>query len=438
MTPTTGGKPPTRRWKPSARSVLTVAAGVTLAAVATYSIYHVLSALRLLITIVLVAIFLAAALEPLVWRYQKLPVGRGKTLGRKGAVAAAMLTVVGGLISLVAVLIPAIYRAGTILVNNREQLAEFASKAARSIGVRVDAATLDTQISGFLTKAGAWISGSGGAIAGSVVGGLISSLAVAFLVWHLTVEHETIKVGIARLMRNEQKRNRFLDIWDLAMERVGKFIGTTVVLALAAGAVGAAGAVIAGLPHPAGIGAWVFLANLIPIGGGFIGSTLPVAVAVVVDLDGGVGLVATIVTIIIHLGWQAIDNYWLRPVAFGSSLEIHPAVAFVAIIGGTSLMGAVGTIVALPLTAVIIALFAEWKDGREEANGGSEEANGQSEKANGQSEEGNAQSQEGNAQRGAEVDSGEGPVPRVREEIAPLPADRSRDGEGEPTNSAAA
>lgn len=357
-----------RRWKPSLRSVLNIAAGVTLAAVASAAIYNILFSLRLIITMTVVAVFLAAALEPLVWRYQKLPIGRGRTLGRRQAAGAAMLTVAVGFISLIAVLVPAIYRAGTILVNNRERLAEFAAKAAGTVGVKLDPAELDAQISNGITNLGDWVSGSGNAIAGSVVGGLVASLAVAYLVWHLIVEHETLKDGIAGLLR-EKKQRRFLSIWDLAMDRVGKFIGANVILALIAGAVGALGAVIAGLPHPVGIGAWVFLANLIPIGGGFIGALLPIAVAVVVDLDAGTGLVATIVTIIIHTGWQGIDNYYLRPNAFGTSLEMHPAIAFLVIIGGTSLLGPMGAIVALPVTAVCIALLSEWKRSRVEANG---------------------------------------------------------------------
>ena len=49
--------------------------------------------------------------------------------------------------------------------------------------------------------------------------------------------------------------------------------------------------------------------------------------------------------------WQQIENYLIAPRVTAQTMEVHPAVAFGAVIAGTAILGPVGALLALPVSA---------------------------------------------------------------------------------------
>lgn len=58
------------------------------------------------------------------------------------------------------------------------------------------------------------------------------------------------------------------------------------------------------------------------------------------------------------VAYQQIENYLIAPRVTSRTMSIHPAVSIGAVIAGASLLGGVGAILALPLTAIIQALIS--------------------------------------------------------------------------------
>ena len=58
--------------------------------------------------------------------------------------------------------------------------------------------------------------------------------------------------------------------------------------------------------------------------------------------------------------YQQVENYFFAPRITARTMELHPAVAFGAALGGAALLGAVGAILALPAAAMAQALASEW------------------------------------------------------------------------------
>ena len=58
--------------------------------------------------------------------------------------------------------------------------------------------------------------------------------------------------------------------------------------------------------------------------------------------------------------YQQVENYFFAPRITARTMELHPAVAFGAALGGASLLGAVGAVLALPGAAMAQALASEW------------------------------------------------------------------------------
>ena len=100
----------------------------------------------------------------------------------------------------------------------------------------------------------------------------------------------------------------------------------------------------------------------------FFAAFLPFAGAV---LAGAVAVLVTLVTGRGHAGGDrarrggascssSTTTCW-RPIVFGRNLQLHPLVVLGAIVAGSTLFGAFGAVLAVPVTAVAINVVAEWR-----------------------------------------------------------------------------
>ena len=58
--------------------------------------------------------------------------------------------------------------------------------------------------------------------------------------------------------------------------------------------------------------------------------------------------------------YQQVENYFFAPRITARTMELHPAVAFGAALGGAALLGPAGAVLALPGAAMVQAFASEW------------------------------------------------------------------------------
>jgi predicted PurR-regulated permease PerM len=97
-----------------------------------------------------------------------------------------------------------------------------------------------------------------------------------------------------------------------------------------------------------------FAAAFIP----FVGAILAGIVATLVTLATA-GTVPALIVAGVALGVQQLDNDLLAPLIYGRALKLHPLVVLFSIVAGGALLGFAGTVLAVPVTAVIINMLAE-------------------------------------------------------------------------------
>ena len=76
-------------------------------------------------------------------------------------------------------------------------------------------------------------------------------------------------------------------------------------------------------------------------------------------LDSPLKAVIVLVAIVVY---QQIENYVLAPRITARTMELHPALAFGAALGGAAVLGAIGAVLALPAAAMAQALIGELGD----------------------------------------------------------------------------
>jgi putative heme transporter len=133
----------------------------------------------------------------------------------------------------------------------------------------------------------------------------------------------------------------------------GYFFGVTIVAAFNAVVVGG-GALVLGIPLAGTIAAITFFGAYVP----YLGAWGAGAFAVLIAL-GGAGTEAAAGMIVIQLLANGLLQQLVQPIAYGAALGIHPLAVLVVTIAGGSLFGAVGLILAAPLTSAVTRITAD-------------------------------------------------------------------------------
>jgi predicted PurR-regulated permease PerM len=133
----------------------------------------------------------------------------------------------------------------------------------------------------------------------------------------------------------------------------GYFLGVTFVAGFNAIVV-TIGGLILGVPLIGTIAAITFLGAYIP----YLGAWGAGAFAVLIAL-GGAGTEAAIGMIVVQLLANGILQQMVQPIAFGATLGIHPLAVLIVTIGAGALFGAVGLVLAAPLTAAATRIAAD-------------------------------------------------------------------------------
>ena len=141
----------------------------------------------------------------------------------------------------------------------------------------------------------------------------------------------------------------------------GYFLGVTIVAAFSAVLVGG-GALALGVPLAGTIAVITFVGGYVPYLGAWAAGAFSVLLAL-----GGAGPDAAGGMIVIQLLSNGPLQQMVQPVAYGAALGIHPLAVLVVTIAGGALFGAVGLILAAPITSAIVRISADLARARSEA-----------------------------------------------------------------------
>jgi predicted PurR-regulated permease PerM len=149
---------------------------------------------------------------------------------------------------------------------------------------------------------------------------------------------------------------RLLD--DVARSVTGYVIGN-VSTSLIAGAVCAVTLLILNVPFAIVFGVWVGLVDFLPLIGGLLAGVPTVAFALLHSPTAGV------VTAIVFLVYQQVENHILNPVIMSRTVKLNPLWVILSVVAGAQLAGLVGALLAIPAAGAIQVILRElWEDWR--------------------------------------------------------------------------
>src|SRR3954452_1768352 len=338
-----------------ARTIIRVVAIVVLAVLALYLIYL----LRKPIGWVLTATFIAIALSG--------PVNRLNRRMRRGfAITVVYLGLILVPVGLTALVVPPLVTQGT---NLAEDLPNYANDVQDYVNKNKRLRELDDKydLTGQLQKQANQLPGKVGDAAKvlSDIGlGLVNSV---FALVNILILSIFIVAGgrgwtdAALRLRPEAERERMRRILDSTADAVGGYVQGALTIAVIAGIQSFIVMEILGVPFAAPLAVLAGLASLIPLIGATAAAILIGLVTLFNDFP-----TDTIIWAIWAVIYQQIENNIIQPQIQRRTGQVQPIVVLVAVLFGSTLLGVLGAIVAIPLAASIQIVAREWWSWRQE------------------------------------------------------------------------
>jgi AI-2 transport protein TqsA len=176
----------------------------------------------------------------------------------------------------------------------------------------------------------------------------------------MLAEKNAFAQKIARLSDDPARVARIREIIGAINSRVGAYLVTKTLINVLLGALSYAVLRVFGVQYAGFWAILIGLFNYIPYVGGFVGVSLPVALAVVQfgALGPALGLTAAL-----SAAQVAIGNF-LEPWLMGASLNLSPLVILVSLVVWTALWGIPGAILSVPIMAILVIVLSEFDGAR--------------------------------------------------------------------------
>jgi predicted PurR-regulated permease PerM len=187
----------------------------------------------------------------------------------------------------------------------------------------------------------------------AVLSTLLNAFIVVILTLYFLSSLQSIKTALYRLAPHS-RRDRVTKLGDRVLGSIGGYVSGAFIVATCAGLSSLIFLFVVGLGEYAVALAFVVaLLDVIPMIGATIGAVIVSAIGFASDVKIGLACV------IFYLVYQQIENYVIYPRVMSKSVDIPGAVTVIAALVGAALLGVVGALLAIPTAAAILMLTRE-------------------------------------------------------------------------------
>jgi len=301
--------------------------------------------------LILISLFFAAGLNPAVNFFQH----RGLKRGSAVSLIVALVVAFVALFAFVA--IPPIVDQINLLLKNAPTLVESLKNnhtlnqlnqnygIIDSIQSKVTSSIHDGQ---FVVSAFGGVLGVGKA----VLSGAISALTILILTLYFLASLPSV-TRVAYRFVPASRRSRVASISDAIIDRVGIFVGGQATVALIAAIYILLVGFIIGMPYTPALALLVFFCGLIPLVGHLLGTSVVTLICLTKSP------LTALIAFAAYALYVQVENYLIMPRIMKKSLSIPGLVTIIAALIGTSLLGLVGGLLAVPIAAAIMLIVDE-------------------------------------------------------------------------------
>ncbi|HLM93688.1 MAG TPA: AI-2E family transporter [Gaiellaceae bacterium] len=337
------------------RTILQVL-GIVLATIAilafVYLAWHI-------ITWVLVAIFLALALNPAVEKFERRGMRRGY------ASATVFLLALAAIVGLGFLVLPPLVRQVTDFIQAVPDLVDDLVAGRGPLGFlqrdyhivdRIRTAIEDNGVGGVLGVTEPAI-----AVAQSLFSVIIGSVAIAFLTYFMLLDGPRMVERFYAFLP-ESARPRWQRVGHEIYRTVGGYVTGNILISVIAGVAAMVALFAVGSSYSVALAVVVAILDLVPLAGATMAAVI-VSTVVFVEL----GWVRGVIIIAFFLLYQQLENHVLQPIIYGRTVQLSPLIVLISVLIGAELAGILGALAAIPVAGIVQAVGRELLRYRSEA-----------------------------------------------------------------------
>jgi predicted PurR-regulated permease PerM len=306
---------------------------------------------------IVIAAFLALALNPLVEVLQARGVRRRGT-----AVGITFLLVLAALGGLGGIFVPTLIDQVNEFVEAVPDYVDQLTRGEGPLGFLQEDYEIVDRVREAVQKNGAagalGVSGTALAVTKGVLTVVVAVLTITFLTLFMLLEGPQWVERFYSLIP-EHSQPRWRRIGSEVYRTIGGYVTGNLLISLIAGIISTIVFVVVGLEYALALGLIVALLDLIPLAGATIAAILVTTVAAVSE-----GWEIAVVVGIFFLVYQQLENHVLQPLIYGRTVQLSPLAVLIAVLIGGSVAGVLGALGAIPVAGTIQVILREWLEWR--------------------------------------------------------------------------
>jgi predicted PurR-regulated permease PerM len=300
---------------------------------------------RHVVTWMLISLFLALALNPLVGLIQ-----RRTHLNRGLAIGVAYLLVIAVIVGVGYSFVPRLIDEVNGFVQAVPGYVHDLTHGRGRLGFLETKYHIVEKVREQVNKGGAkrilGLTGTAVSITKSVISFIAATVTIVFLTFFLLLEGRAWMDRIYSLLP-EESQPRWRKVGDDIYRTVGGYVAGNIAISVIAGGSITLVLLVLGVPFAVALGVLVAFLDLIPLAGATVAGVIVTIVAALHSIPAG------IVTVVFFVVYQQVENHILQPVIYGRTVQLSPLAVLVAVLVGAELAGILGALAAIPVAGAI-------------------------------------------------------------------------------------
>ena len=310
---------------------------------------------------ILVATFLAIALNPAVEAFERRGMGRPWAATLVFAIALLAITGIGFLV------VPPLVTQVTDFVNAVPDFVDDLTAGRGPLGWLQDEYQIVDRVREAIDRQGvAGVLGLSGGfleVVRSIVTAVVGVITIIFLTYFMLLEGPRTVDGVLKLVP-ENARPRYERVGRDIYRSISGYVTGNLLISLLAGVLATVVLFAVGSEFAIALGLLVAILDLIPLAGATLAAII-VSTVVFIETD----WLRCLLVIVFFIAYQQFENHIVQPLVYGRTVQLSPLGVLCAVLVGAQLAGILGALLAIPVAASLLAIAREILEYRQETAG---------------------------------------------------------------------
>ena len=201
------------------------------------------------------------------------------------------------------------------------------------------------------------LTGTAVAITKGIITAIVAIVTIMFMTVFMLLEGPAWVERFFALLP-ERSRDRWRDVGDQIYRTVGGYVTGNLFISVIAGITSTLTLLALRVPYAVALGLLVAILDLIPLAGATIAAIIVCSIGFLHSLAAG------IILIVFFIVYQQIENHLLQPLVYSRTVRLSPLAILISVLVGAEIAGVLGALAAIPVAGTIQVLIRAWLEER--------------------------------------------------------------------------